>query len=680
MALAALISVAVVAVAVCGVAATRGKTTSSSSLPAATTDDVITSSANKQQLPQQQQPPLVRFAPTKLEEEEENHHAAAASSIASSVVSNIEVGEDEDMPSNVAEAAAAGAGGEQKDAMPMRRVTELRKSKPVHHHHVRGDDAPAIPPRAPQDGTDETIKYSIASGRPEGSSAPLFAASLGATTSACYIVKLRRGVGLQGVRRIREELLADYPDASHIGDFSATIEGFSVRDVSADLLATIRAHPLVEFVEEDSEIVPISVPSWGLDRIDQLDLPLNNVYSVAGNKGAGVDAYVIDSRILSAHSEFKGRVGGGMSFITGDSSWEDCYGHGTHVSGTVGGATVGVAPGVTLFALRVFTCSGAGTMTSVIAALDWLVTNMRSGRRSVANLSLAGGASTAFDSAVRAAISAGAVVVVAAGNDNLDACSYSPARVAEAITVGATDNTDTMADFSNFGTCVDVLAPGKGIVSAYIGSTTKTASMSGTSMASPHICGAAALYLGSNPKATPAQVQTAIIAAAVASTISGIKSGTVNRFLYVNPLVATAAAAPATTAPRTTARPATTTAASSSSSSCKGNKCQTGTVAAKSSVYYPTPSGYYCTTSATASKTHHAILKGVASSSVDLDLYLLLWDASVQKWVTQASSTNAGNNEEVWFTSTTAAGCWSWMIYSYYGSSTTFTLDMTIPA
>jgi subtilisin family serine protease len=274
--------------------------------------------------------------------------------------------------------------------------------------------------------------------------------------------------------------------------------------------------------------------TWGIDRIDQRSLPLSGTYSYTAS-GLGVTAYIIDTGIRFDHSEFGGRATSGFDAVDGGSA-DDCNGHGTHVSGTVGGTTYGVAKSVHLVAVRVLNCSGSGTWSGVIAGMDWVTGNHVG--PSVANMSLGGGANTSVDDAVRRMIASGVATAIAAGNGNQggrqqDACKYSPARVAEAMTIGATDKTDTKASWSNYGSCVDWFAPGVGITSSWYSSSTATNTISGTSMATPHTTGAAALYLSLNPTATPQQVRDALYA----NTTKGIvlKSSTANNhLLFVN--------------------------------------------------------------------------------------------------------------------------------------------------
>jgi subtilisin family serine protease len=270
-------------------------------------------------------------------------------------------------------------------------------------------------------------------------------------------------------------------------------------------------------------------PSYGLDRIGQRDLPLNAAYGYT-TTGAGVNAYIIDTGIRRTHTEFGGRAFAGFDAINDGRNTNDCNGHGTHVAGTVGGSSVGVAKGVRLFAVRVLSCSGSGSTSGVIAGIDWVTANHV--KPAVANMSLGGGPSAALDNAVRNSIAAGVTYVIAAGNSNIDASNASPARVGEAITVGSSTRTDARSSFSNFGSVVDIFAPGSAIVSAFFTSDTALATLSGTSMAAPHVAGVAARYLQSAPAASPAQVRNEIVNNATTNRLSGIPSGTANRLLF----------------------------------------------------------------------------------------------------------------------------------------------------
>ena len=313
-------------------------------------------------------------------------------------------------------------------------------------------------------------------------------------------------------------------------------------------------------VEEDIAMRAIDTqnptPSWGLDRIDQTNLPLNSTYSW-GTSGVGVTAYIVDTGINLTHVQFTNRVRAGYDVWSQGAV--DCNGHGTHVAGTVGGSTYGVARDVSLVAVRVLDCAGSGTTSGVIAGIDWAIGDHVSGP-AVMNMSLGGGKSLTLEAAVDRAFADGITVAVAAGNSNVDACTSSPAgNVASAITVGATTSLDARASYSNWGTCLDVFAPGTSIVSAYTGSTTASAQLSGTSMASPHVAGIAARYLQANPSATPADVASAIVANAVSGVVTGAGTGSPNKLAFVsaNDLpVPTTTTIPVTT---TTAAPVTTT-------------------------------------------------------------------------------------------------------------------------
>ncbi len=311
--------------------------------------------------------------------------------------------------------------------------------------------------------------------------------------------------------------------------FTKAVKGgvFNMSEKAAQKLAQ---DPNVLIVEED-QIVSINATqnnaTWGLDRIDQRNLPLSSSYTY-NTTASNVNAYIIDTGILGSHSEFSGRFMGGYDFVDNDSNPNDCNGHGTHVAGTVGGSTYGVAKGVKLYGLKVLGCNGSGTNSGVIAGIDWVANNHV--KPAVANMSLGGGASTATDNAVANLVASGVTVAVAAGNDNSNACNYSPAREPSAITVGSTTSSDSRSSFSNYGSCLDIYAPGSSITSAWSNGGTNT--ISGTSMASPHVAGVAALYLADNPNATPAQVEAAIENAATAGKVTDAKSGSPNLLLY----------------------------------------------------------------------------------------------------------------------------------------------------
>lgn len=332
-------------------------------------------------------------------------------------------------------------------------------------------------------------------------------------------------------------ILATNYDISVVKNFGSALNGVLI-NANAKQIAELQNDPKIKYIEQDQmmSISPVieansnqGNPTWGLDRIDQRDLPLDNNYHYDFD-GSGVTAYVVDTGVLTSHNEFGGRASSGYDFIDNDFDATDCNGHGTHVAGTIGGSSYGVAKNVNIVGVRVLNCSGSGSNSGVISGINW-VKNNASGP-SVANMSLGGGASQATDDAVNAAVAAGISFVVAAGNDNSNACNYSPARAANAVTVGSTTSSDSRSSFSNYGTCLDIYAPGSSITSAWYTSNSATNTISGTSMAAPHVAGVAAVYLNQTPTMTPAQVTSLLTTRGSGGKVSDAKTGSPNTLLF----------------------------------------------------------------------------------------------------------------------------------------------------
>ncbi|HEY9388468.1 MAG TPA: S8 family peptidase, partial [Mycobacteriales bacterium] len=354
----------------------------------------------------------------------------------------------------------------------------------------------------------------------------------GATpVTGSYIVVLKDGTAASSAVGSASATLARRYGGTVTTNYGSALHGFAAH-LSATQARRLAADPAVAYVEQDA-VVSLDATqtnaTWGLDRVDQRSLPLNGTY-VFNTTASNVDAYIIDTGIRTTHVDFGGRAHKVFDSVGDGQNGNDCNGHGTHVAGTVGGNTFGIAKGVQLFAVRVLNCSGSGTTSGVIAGINFVTSN-HSGP-SVANMSLGGGISTSLDNAVANSIASGVTYAIAAGNSNTSACNSSPARVAAAITVAATDINDNRASFSNFGSCVDIFAPGVSITSDWRTSDTATNTISGTSMATPHVTGAAALYLATHTSASPATVRNALVNGATVGVVRNPGSGSPNRLLF----------------------------------------------------------------------------------------------------------------------------------------------------
>ncbi|MEU9156054.1 S8 family peptidase [Streptomyces sp. NPDC048417] len=363
---------------------------------------------------------------------------------------------------------------------------------------------------------------------PEGT---VFGAGRPGSVGGSYLVTLKEGI--KGASAAGRGVATRYgAKISHT--YGSVLNGYAVR-ASAGQARRLAADSRIASVVQDSRIrldrTQTNPPSWGLDRVDQAALPLDKAYTWPTSGGAGVTAYVIDTGIRIGNRDFGGRASYGWDFVGNDRSAGDGDGHGTHVAGTIAGTRYGVAKRAKVVSVRVMDDTGSGTTAQVIAGIDWVTAHAR--KPAVANLSLGGAHNAQLDAAVRDSIRSGVTYTVAAGNDGRPADRYSPADVPQALTVGATDRADARAGFSNFGAAVDLFAPGVAITSDSYTSDTGKATYSGTSMASPHVAGAAALYLAGRPRATPAQVAEALIAGAASGKVTGAGLGSPNRLLRV---------------------------------------------------------------------------------------------------------------------------------------------------
>jgi len=459
-----------------------------------------------------------------------------------------------------------------------------------------------------------------------------------------YIVVFEKDTPLATERFAREHARGQGATVHY--RYSHALDGFSAT-LSAGAVEALRNNPNVAYIEADSTVTASDTQSpatWGLDRIDQRNLPLSNSYTFNAT-GSGVTAYIIDTGIRLTHAQFGGRAVSGFDSVDGGSA-DDCNGHGTHVAGTVGATTYGVAKGVRLVAVRVLNCQGSGTNSGVIAGVDWVTGNHAAGQPAVANMSLGGGIDTSLDNAVNTSINDGVSYAVAAGNDNANACNSSPARVAAAITVGSTTTTDARSSFSNFGTCLDIFAPGSSITSAWFTSNTATNTISGTSMATPHVAGVAALFLQGNASASPLTVRNAIVNSATSGVITGVGTGSPNRLLF-----SLLTSAPPPPPP----------------SGCSLTESYSGSLAGTGDFdHHPNGTFFF----SGVSGIHRGCLRG--PSGTDFDLYLYKWNGS--SWVVVAASESSTSSEDITFSGT--SGYYLWEVFSFSGTgSYTFGLQ-----
>ncbi|MCX4507950.1 S8 family peptidase [Streptomyces anulatus] len=349
-----------------------------------------------------------------------------------------------------------------------------------------------------------------------------------------YIVTLKETAGFRASAAQGKKLIAGYGGRIE-RTYTSALNGYAAQ-LGSTAAKRLAADPAVASVEQNQKVHSTATQTnapWGLDRIDQPNLPLNGTFTYPDSAGVNTTVYVLDTGVRITHQDIVGRASNGYDFVDNDNVAQDGNGHGTHVATTAAGTVYGVAKKAKIVAVRVLNNSGSGTTAGVIAGVDWITANHVAS--SVANVSLGGGPSTTLDNAVRRSIASGVTYSIAAGNSNAPASGFSPARVETALTVGATTRTDARATYSNHGPLVDLFAPGSDITAGWATSDTATYTGNGTSFAAPHVAGAAAVYLTNHPGSSPAVVGTALVNGATSNVLTGIGTGSPNKLLRLVP-------------------------------------------------------------------------------------------------------------------------------------------------